>query len=120
MRKSKTTNKIIKGLQEAVEYAKRSKREVCLDAAKNMVMSSREAEYSSPADNHMTISNMWENYYGAKLLRTGGVVTFDSHDVAIFNILQKIARLAVSPKKLDTWTDIAGYAACGAETSEAE
>jgi hypothetical protein len=35
--------------------------------------------------------------------------------VALCSIDVKIARAAVNPKQADTWIDIAGYAACGAE-----
>jgi hypothetical protein len=38
-------------------------------------------------------------------------------DVAQMMALMKIARLENDPSHLDSWTDLAGYAACGAEIS---
>lgn len=43
-----------------------------------------------------------------------------SGDVAALLALMKIARLAHSPDHADSWTDLAGYAALGAEVSGAE
>ena len=41
-------------------------------------------------------------------------------DVAIIMALVKIARLAASPGHEDSWIDLAGYAALGAEIAEIE
>ena len=38
-------------------------------------------------------------------------------DVANMMIMLKVARLRHTPGVLDSWLDIAGYAACGAEVS---
>jgi len=40
------------------------------------------------------------------------------HDVALMMALLKIARLKGNPIHGDSWVDLAGYAACGAESSE--
>jgi hypothetical protein len=41
-------------------------------------------------------------------------------DVAIMMSLLKISRLAWSPTKADSWVDLAGYAACGADCAGVE
>lgn len=38
--------------------------------------------------------------------------------MALFNICIKVARLIHSPRHLDSWIDIAGYAACGYEVAK--
>lgn len=44
---------------------------------------------------------------------------FTAPDVAGCMIALKLARLSTSTSKADTWIDIAGYAALGAEIAEA-
>ena len=39
----------------------------------------------------------------------------DAKDVAMMMVLLKIARIAAGGGKADSWIDLAGYAACGAE-----
>ena len=41
-------------------------------------------------------------------------------DVAVIMMILKICRLKTSPAKADSWIDIAGYAACGAEVAQAK
>jgi hypothetical protein len=43
-----------------------------------------------------------------------------SHDVAVIQIGVKLSRLTWSPGKLDSWVDVAGYAACGYECAECQ
>lgn len=43
---------------------------------------------------------------------------YDPHDTAIFNILQKVVRIGSGKDRADSWKDIAGYAALGAEVDE--
>jgi len=40
---------------------------------------------------------------------------FRPTDVAQMMVLMKIARLENSPTHMDSWIDVAGYAACGGE-----
>lgn len=42
----------------------------------------------------------------------------EAHDIAIIVTAIKLSRLMVTPKKRDSWVDIAGYAACGYEAAE--
>lgn len=81
----------------------RHNRERVLDEAFQAVMTDRSSQYGRPEENFADIARLWEAYTG---------YTFSLRDVAVMNILQKIARSNVSPNKRDHWTDIAGYSAC--------
>lgn len=78
-----------------------------LKAAAECVCGSREEDYGSPEDNFGVIAGLWTAY-------TGTAVT--PKDVAMMMALLKIAR-AKAGSKPDTYVDLAGYAACGAEIS---
>ncbi len=78
-----------------------------LKAAAECVCGSREEDYGSPEDNFAVIAGLWTAY-------TGTDVT--PKDVAMMMALLKIAR-AKAGSKPDTYVDLAGYAACGAEIS---
>lgn len=79
-----------------------------LKAAAECVCGSREEDYGSPENNFAVIAGLWTAY-------TGTDVT--PKDVAMMMALLKIAR-AKAGSKPDTYIDLAGYAACGAEISE--
>ena len=81
-----------------------------LKAAAECVCGSREEDYGSPEDNFGVIAALWTAY-------TGTDVT--PKDVAMMMALLKIAR-AKAGSKPDTYDDLAGYAACGAEISARE
>lgn len=81
-----------------------------LKAAAECVCGSREEDYGSPEDNFAVIAALWTAY-------TGTDVT--PKDVAMMMALLKIAR-AKAGSKPDTYVDLAGYAACGAEISGRE
>jgi hypothetical protein len=76
----------------------------------------RPNSYGPPEQNFERIANLWMAYifgkYGGKPAVLGAV------DVACMMILMKVARLEQTPDHIDSWTDIAGYAACGAEVCE--
>lgn len=78
-----------------------------LKAAAECVCGRREEDYGSPEDNFAVIAALWTAY-------TGTAVT--PKDVAMMMALLKIAR-AKAGSKPDTYVDLAGYAACGAEIS---
>jgi hypothetical protein len=91
-------------------------REVLLDKAKGLVMGDRNKVYDDPIDNFGRIVDLWNPYLEAIF----GEREVQPHDVAILNILQKIARIAHTPDHADSWVDIAGYAACGWDCVVAE
>jgi len=91
-----------------------SVREQMLEAAKRCVMQDRNIDYSDPEDNFQAIADMWNAYWRAvKTQRHEPELS--AHDVAVFEAIVKISRIATSPEKHDHWIDLAGYAACGAE-----
>lgn len=79
-----------------------------LKAAAECVCGSREEDYGSPEDNFAVIAALWTAYIGTDVT---------PKDVAMMMALLKIAR-AKAGSKPDTYVDLAGYAACGAEISE--
>lgn len=81
-------------------------REECLDKCKEIVMGARQENYGSPEDNFRRIADLWTDYLNRDI---------EPHDVAIMMILMKAARLMNNPSHLDSWIDIAGYAANGCE-----
>lgn len=82
-------------------------REEILTMAKEIVCKDRDKDYGKPEDNFGKIAALWSAYLGN--------VTITAADVAIMMTLMKTARIAANPAKLDSWVDIAGYAACGGE-----
>jgi hypothetical protein len=77
-----------------------------LNEAAYIVTGERAQMYGNPEQNFDRIATMWGAYKG---------VYFEAHDVAAMLALLKVARIAVSPDRLDHWVDLAGYAACGGE-----
>lgn len=85
-----------------------------LDKAKEAV-TDRGLNYGRPEDNFKRIAGLWNIYLRD---RYGVVAVIEPIDVAGMMVLMKVARLENTPTHLDSWTDIAGYAACGAELAE--
>lgn len=91
----------------------RAPRELILDTAKGLISGKRDEEYGNPADNFTAIAALWNGYLSRK--QTGNLLP---HDVAALMMMVKLARIANNPKSWDSWVDIIGYAALGAETVE--
>ena len=85
-----------------------------LHAAEKCVCGQREQDYGTPEDNFKTIAELWEAYLNKACTR-GVNVRVEAKDVAAMMALLKIARIAAGGGKADSWIDLAGYAACGAE-----
>lgn len=77
-----------------------------LDRAKKCVCGQRENEYGSPEDSFTNIARLWSVYRD---------VIFTANDVAMMMALLKIARIKTGTATDDSYVDLAGYAACGAE-----
>lgn len=77
-----------------------------LDKAKACVCGHRENEYGSPENNFNVIADLWSVYKR---------VEFTANDVAMMMALLKIARIRTGTATDDSYIDLAGYAACGAE-----
>lgn len=85
-----------------------------LHAAEKCVCGQRETDYGTPEDNFKAIAELWEAYLNKACTR-GVNVRVEAKDVAAMMALLKIARIAAGGGKADSWIDLAGYAACGAE-----
>ena len=85
-------------------------RKECLDAAAKCVLQDRQNQYGQPEDCFQLIAELWGSY-----LRR----CISAHDVAAMMALLKIARFRHNPGHLDNAVDLAGYAACMAETATA-
>jgi hypothetical protein len=70
--------------------------------------------YGKPDDNFNRIAKRWSTHIWN---RFGVGIPIDAASVAIMCMDLKIARLENSPNHLDSYVDIAGYAACGANIS---
>jgi hypothetical protein len=105
-------------LRAAVNWTPRepSIREQVLDEAKKYISQDRTNVYGSAEDNFSTIADFWTTY----LWRRGLVDPLQElapYDVAMLCGLIKVARIANSPHHHDSYVDLAGYAACGAEVA---
>lgn len=81
-------------------------RQRLLEHAAELVHGDRNESYDEPAANFTRIAALWSACLGNEV---------SGHDVAVLNVLQKVARLMHTPGHYDSWVDIAGYAACGYE-----
>ena len=84
-----------------------------LSEAEKCVCGQREQDYGTPEDSFEMIGKLWTVYldYATKI---------DAHDVAAMMALLKIARISENPQHMDSWVDLAGYAACGGEIAGKE
>jgi hypothetical protein len=76
-----------------------------------MVSVDRDKDYGPPATNLTNIARLWSAYL--EMLPNSSKIGPD--DVAILNILQKIARTQGPEVSADTYIDMAGYAAIAYE-----
>lgn len=91
-----------------------SQRERMLHDAASIISGQRDKQYGGPEENFGRIADLWTVIFNRK---------FTKEEVAMAMIAVKLARHASNYGfQPDTWTDIAGYAACGYEVgiSEAE
>lgn len=79
-----------------------------LDQASNSVLGQREHDHGKPEDTFTSIAKLWSVYLEHEVNAT---------DVTICMALLKIGRLMHNPGHEDSWADLAGYAACGADVS---
>lgn len=87
-------------------------REEILQNAEKCVCGRRASDYGKPEDNFGTIADFWNVYLEAAHEDVEWSLT--AKDVAAMMILLKEARIARG-SNIDSWVDIAGYAACGGE-----
>lgn len=90
--------------------AKKLERQQCLDEAGRIINGERDKQYGGPEENFDRIAKIWSVLFGIEVTR---------EDVAMAMVAVKVARYASrSGFQGDTWTDIAGYAACGYEVGK--
>lgn len=77
-----------------------------LHEAEVCVCGKRQEDYGSPEDNFKLIGDLWSAYTGADI---------SAKDVAVMMALLKIARIKTGIGTMDSFVDLAGYAACGGE-----
>ena len=80
--------------------------ETILEEAVRVVDGPRQQDYGHPHVNHGCTAALMLAY----LTRRYGTASFDARDVCVFNMLQKISRLANTPDHRDSLVDLAGYA----------
>ena len=83
-------------------------REQVLRKAKECVCGQRQQDYGTPEDNFALIASLWSAYLGKEV---------SAKDVAMLMGLMKIARIKSGSGTFDSFVDLAGYAACGAEVN---
>lgn len=83
-------------------------RKEVLTAAEQAVCGQREQDYGTPENNFRVIAQLWSVYLQSTVTPT---------DVAMMMALLKVARIRSGTGTADSFVDLAGYAACGAEVS---
>jgi len=73
----------------------------------------RGAAYGTVKENFDRIAGLWNQHLINRGVLKDATKALDAHDVAMMNVLMKIARLEQTPSHQDSWVDVAGYAACG-------
>lgn len=91
--------------------AERNHRATVLLGAEELVNGDRNVQYGDPRADFRRTADMWAAYLGADV---------QPHDVAAMMALLKVSRIRWSPGKLDSWMDLAGYAACGWDCAAGE
>ena len=110
------TPTVAEAVEENSEDVKRKlTRADILHAAEKCVCGQRETDYGTPEDNFKAIAELWSVYLDRISVGKHGNTIVDEKDVAVMMALLKIARIAAGGGKADSWIDLAGYAACGAE-----
>lgn len=96
-----------RGLQETQGKAFR---QAILDEASAAITGAREDTYGGPEQSFLTIAKFWSAYLDHFV---------EPQDVAAMLALMKLARIKHSEgRHRDSWCDLAGYAACGAECAK--
>lgn len=85
-------------------------RDFVLRSADKAINGPRQDSYGPPGENFSNIARLWSVYLGYTIM---------PEDVAMLMVLLKVARAKGGSAGVDTYVDIAGYAALGAEV-EAE
>jgi len=82
--------------------------ETVLEEAQRLVHGQRGSDYGPPSVNHGCTADLFASFVAR---RYGITLALDATDVCVFNLCQKLSRLAQTPLHRDTVVDICGYAA---------
>lgn len=93
-------------------------RATVLDAAGKAVNGTRDVAYGQPEDNFKRIARLINAHLKNRF--DDSAPEINEVDVAVILMLVKQGRLGGNQSHLDSYIDIAGYAACGAEVAEAK
>lgn len=107
------TNEEIEAAYNAVhtDPVKPMYRKEILAKAAECVTGHRVDEYGQPEDSFGTIARLWTAYNGCE---------YTAHDVAMMMALLKVARISTGHGGVDSYIDLAGYAACAGEIAGAK
>lgn len=92
-----------------LDTAKTNTRSYILREAERCVCGHREQDYGSPEDNFKIIAHLWSAYLDHSVTPL---------DVAMMMSLLKVARIRSGNGTMDSFIDLAGYAACGGEIKD--
>lgn len=122
LRDRKQAEPLANPIADLIAAAKPYDKARLLDTAKETV-AGRGKNYGTPEDNFGRIAAHWNAF----LINRHQVDEYpqdsdflSAGDVAVMMCLMKIARLENDPAHADSWIDLAGYAACGAEIETAK
>ena len=104
--------------EPAAQKEPETRREI-LQAAERCVCGDRDASYGGPGDSFALIASLWEPIIRARCVSPSADVAVDAVTVALLMAELKIARAATNTGHMDSWVDLAGYAACGGEIAAA-
>jgi hypothetical protein len=94
-----------------------------LRLAAELVTNQRNKTYGEPDEDFQRIAAV-ASALGFRMETKGSHIaehrSLTGSDVSLFMVALKLSRLTWSPAHDDSWTDIAGYAACGLETAKLE
>ena len=106
-----TTDKKPFGIPIKDIVKKKKDRKYFLDEAEKLINGPRAKEYGDASLNHQRIADMWSVIFGIK-------VTVSMVYLAM--IALKMSRIMNTPDHEDSWVDICGYGALGAEENNDE
>lgn len=102
------------GKEASEPGAPTTRRQEIIDLADEAISGSRQVSYGPPAESFDRIAALWtarDKHIGDR--------EYTAADVAQMMALVKISRLSQSSHHTDSWVDLAGYAAIGAEVAGA-
>lgn len=92
-------------------------RKEILEAAEKCVCGQREEDYGTPEDSFGLIAELWTPVIRTCCVPPETDVRVLPETVALMMVLLKVARLMGNLEHMDSWVDLAGYAACGGEVA---